>query len=69
MFSEFCGPTNFLLHIPLKMEKKIKKILSPAYSLKLQKMVLFLSQGLIFIFLMVIFTTSFQHYKRSEKLR
>ena len=40
---------NFLLHIPLKRENKVKKILSPAYSLKLKNIILFLNRGLIFI--------------------
>ena len=50
MFWEFCGPANLLLHTPLEMENKIKKILSPAYSLKLKNIILFLNRGFIFIF-------------------
>ena len=32
------------------MENKMKKILSPAYSLKLKNIIMFLNRGLIFIF-------------------
>ena len=32
------------------MKNKMKKILSPAYSLKLKSIILFLTRGLIFIF-------------------
>ena len=32
------------------MESKMKKISSPAYSLKLKNVILFLNQGLMFIF-------------------
>ena len=41
---------NILLHIPLKIENKMKKVLSPVYSLKLKNIILFLIRGLIFIF-------------------
>ena len=50
MFYEFWGPANLLLHIPLKMQDKMKNILSHAYSSKLKNIILFLNQGLIFIF-------------------
>ena len=50
MFSEFCSPVNILLHIPLKMENKMKEILSPACSLKLRNIIGFLTRGLVFIF-------------------
>ena len=50
MFYEFWGLANLLLHIPLKMQNKMKNILSQAYSLKLKNIILFLNQGLIFIF-------------------
>ena len=44
--------------IPLKMENKMNIIFSPAYSLKLKNVTLFLNRGLIFIF-----------YKRSYSQR
>ena len=49
-FKNFCGPVNILLHIPLKMKKKMKEVLSSVYSLKLKNIMLFLTRGLIFIF-------------------
>ena len=49
MFSEFCGAANIRLHILVKMENKMKKSLSPMYSLKLKNIILFLTQTLIFI--------------------
>ena len=49
-FKNFCGSANILLQIPSKMENKMKKILSPVYSLKLKNIVLFLTRGLIFFF-------------------
>ena len=58
-FKIFWGSANFLLQIALKMEKKMKNILSPAYSLKLKNIILFLNRGLIF-FQMVIFATLFR---------
>ena len=48
MFYEFWDLANLLLHIPLKMQNKMKNILSQAYSLKLKNIILFLNQGLIF---------------------
>ena len=49
-FKNFCGSGNTLLHIPLKMENKMKNILIPVYSLKIKNIILFLTRGLIFIF-------------------
>ena len=49
MFYEFWDLANLLLHIPLKMQNKMKNILSQAYSLKLKNIILFMNQGLIFI--------------------
>ena len=49
MFSEFCSAANIRSHISVKMENKMKKSLSPMYSLKLKNIILFLTQTLIFI--------------------
>ena len=49
-FKKFWGSANILLHIPLKIQKKMKKILSPVYSLMLKNIILFLTLGLIFVF-------------------
>ena len=60
-FKNFCGTANTFLHIPLKMENKMKTIFSPVYSLKLKNIILFLTRGSILIFFqMVIFTTLFR---------
>ena len=48
-FRNFWGFANILLHIPLKMGEK-KKIVSPAFSLKLKNMILVLTRGLICLF-------------------
>ena len=47
---EGLSPANLLLHIPLKMDYKIKKTLSPAYSLNLKNIFLFLNRGLSLFF-------------------
>ena len=49
-FKNFWGSGNTLLHIPLKMENKMKNILILMYSLKLKNIILFLTRGSIFIF-------------------
>ena len=56
-FRNFWGFANILLHIPLKMGKKNKKIVSPAFSLKLKNFVF--DSWLNLFIQMVIFTTLF----------
>ena len=52
-FKNFCGSANILLHIPLKMGNNVKKILSPAYSLKLKNIIFLLTGTLAFIYLLI----------------
>ena len=44
----FHSSANIFWHIPLKMGNKMKKILSPAYSLKLKDIILFLTWDFFF---------------------
>ena len=71
-FKNFWSSANILLQIPLKMEKKMKNILSPAYSLKLKNIILLLNGGLLF-FQMVIFAKLFRRcptlWKSTLKMR
>ena len=66
-FQNFWGSTNALLQIPLKMGIKVKKILNPAYSLKLKNIVLFWIEAFEMVkrsmfFQMVIFATLLRRY-------
>ena len=71
-FNNFCGSANILLHIPLKLKNKMKKILSRIYSLRLNNIVWFLTWGLLFWFFIYLFIYLFisngHIYKVAQKL-
>ena len=67
-FKNFWGSANVLLQIPLKIGKKIK-VLSPAYSLKLKNIILFLNRGLIFFFKWSYSQRCFDVAKRCQNRR
>ena len=70
MFYQFCSLGNILLHIPLKMKNKRKKILSLAYSLTLKNIILFLTRGFTFIFFKWSYSKRcFNVAQRCENLR
>ena len=71
-FKNLCGSPNTLLHIPLKTDNKMKKILSPVYSfiLKLKNISLFLTWCSIFIFFKWSYSQRcFDVAQRCENLR